>query len=336
MNILCLYNSHEPDHIAPLKRAAGELCMLGIGIEFIECPSPARACHHLSAKVDAILIHQVLLCDEIFACGPPVIILERIDGAQLAGSRAWIRQAAGLIKGYTFRKRVLNNAIRGRWFPHVLAANGMDVVENTRALTGQPDILLPDSDLAKIHLGYGFPAYDAMESLVKTDVDLDAEREFDLHCVCWTDYKGTEIELHRKKAIEVANAWPGPTKVAEGRPFDNPRYERQLLRSKCVLSPWGWGEPCYRDVEAMLAGCVLIKPDTGYVEASPDIYDGKALYLPCKPDFSDVHDIVNEVSIDWPHHWKRRRNAMVICQSAWQPANVAATMAAAIWGILKC
>jgi hypothetical protein len=336
MNILCLYNSHEPDHIAPLKRAAGELCMLGIGIEFSECPSPARACHHLSAKVDAILIHQVLLCDEIFACGPPVIILERIDGAQLAGSRAWIRQAAGVIKGYTFRSRWLNNVYRGRLFPHTIRDAFHDPCENTRALNGIPEPELSPEDLDKIHLGYGFPAYDAMESLVKTDVDLDAHRPVDLHCVCWTDYKGTEIELHRKKAVEVAAAWPGETIVAEGRPYDNPRYERQLLTAKCVLSPWGWGEPCYRDVEAMLAGCVLIKPDTGYVEAVPDIYDApRDLYLECKPDFSDAHDLVDDVVENWDAYREWRCDAMHLCRDAWQPWNVAATMATAIDRILE-
>ncbi len=334
MNILCLYNSHEPDHIAPLIRSANELTALGIRLYSQACPSPARACHHLSSSFDAIMIHQVLLCDEVFACGPPVIILERIDGAQLAGSRPWIRQAAGVIKGYAFRDRQMNNQIRGRVFPHKLVQHGMGGVENTRALYGRPEPHLSEADLAKIHIGYGFPAYDAMESLVKTDVDLDAEREIDLHCVCWTDYKGTEIELHRKKAIEVAEAWPGTTKVAEGRPFDNPRYERQLLRSKCVLSPWGWGEPCYRDVEAMLAGCVLIKPDTGYVECEPSIYSMGLTYLACRPDFSDVHAIAGNVCDCWGDYGGMRRLGRKICADAWRPESVARTMATAIERIL--
>lgn len=334
MNILCLYNSHEPDHIAPLKRSAGELSNLDIDLDFRECPSAARACHHLSAQFDAILIHQVLLCDEIFACGPPVIILERIDGAQLAGSRPWIRQAAGMIKGYRFRERRLDNVFRGRAFTHDLKDLGD--VENTRIMYGIPAPQLSPEDLAKIHIGYGFPAYDAMESLVKTDVDLDADRPVDLHCVCWTDYKGTEIELHRKKAIEVAQAWPGEKIVAEGRPYDNPMYERQLLQSKCVLSPWGWGEPCYRDVEAMLAGCVLIKPDTGYVEADPDIYEATSgMCVTCKPDFSDLHPIVINIVRNWGTHRMTREHHMSLCRTAWRPKYVATTMATAIGRILQ-
>lgn len=335
MKILCLYNSHEPDHIAPLKRSGDELSKLGIDLDFRECPSAARACHHLSAGFDAILIHQVLLCDEIFACGPPVIILERIDGAQLAGSRPWIRQAAGVIKGYRFRERRLDNMFRGRAFAHDLKDLGS--VENTRIMYGIPEPHLSPEDLRKVHLGYGFPAYDAMESLVKTDVDLDADRPVDLHCVCWTEYKGTEIELHRKKAVEVAEAWPGAKIVAAGRPYDNPMYERHLLTAKCVLSPWGWGEPCYRDVEAMLAGCVLIKPDTGYVEAAPDIYDSSCnLYQPCKPDFSDVHSIVTDVVKSWSEYLPDRRYAMRWCRDAWKPKHVATTMATAITRILQC
>jgi hypothetical protein len=316
-------------------RSAAELTKLGIEMDFHGCPSAARACHHLSTEYDALLVHQVLLCDEIFACGPPVIILERIDGAQLAGSRPWIRQAAGVIKGYTFRDRQVNNKIRGRLFAHRLVANGIGGVANTRALYGLPEPHLSDKDLDKIHLGYGFPAYDDMESLVKTDVDWHAHREIDLHCVCWAEYKGTEIELHRKKAIEVARTCPGTLKVGEGRPYEKPRYERQLLQSKCVVSPWGWGEPCYRDVEAMIAGCVLIKPDTGYVESVPDLYSGTTFYRPCKPDFSDLPDIVADVMENWNDHHAMRYHAATTCRRAWLPESVAATIATAIGASLQ-
>lgn len=40
-----------------------------------------------------------------------------------------------------------------------------------------------------------------------------------------------------------------------------------------MISPFGWGEICYRDFEAVLCGSYLIKPNTSHISTWPNIFD---------------------------------------------------------------
>lgn len=53
-------------------------------------------------------------------------------------------------------------------------------------------------------------------------------------------------------------------------PFE---YFQNLLDSKFVVSPWGYSPWCIREFEAMLCGCVVIKPECSNMMTYPDIYD---------------------------------------------------------------
>lgn len=333
MKILCLPT--EAFHVLPLMRSQEELRARGVELTFVECNSFAKACQNLDANYDALLVHQVLLCDEVFACGPPVVILERIDGAQLAGARPWVHRSVGVIKGYTFRDRELNNTVCGRQFPHLLVAAGVGPTDNTRALHGVPQPQLSSEDLAKLRVGYGFPSYASMDTFVAHPPNFDELRTYGLHWVGTVSYKGTEIELHRQQALDVVASWSGPSVAAAGRPYVLPEYQSQLRQSYCVLSPWGWGEPCFRDVEAMLTGAVLIKPDTDYVQGWPDIYRNGETYRACKADLSDVHDIAADVIQRWDNHRALRERARAICVDAWRPEAIAERMASVFGEVLR-
>jgi hypothetical protein len=78
------------------------------------------------------------------------------------------------------------------------------------------------------------------------------------------------------------------------------RYVNCLFASKVGISPWGLGEKCYRDFEAMYCGCILIKPDTSFVRTYPDIYLNNKTYIPCKIDFSDLQEKVDYIIHDSP------------------------------------
>jgi hypothetical protein len=66
------------------------------------------------------------------------------------------------------------------------------------------------------------------------------------------------------------------------------RYYRELADSKIVLSPFGWGEVCFRDFEAILSGALLLKPDMGHVTTWPDVYIPYETYVPVAWDGSDL------------------------------------------------
>jgi hypothetical protein len=66
------------------------------------------------------------------------------------------------------------------------------------------------------------------------------------------------------------------------------QYYRELEDSKIALSPFGWGEVCFRDFEAILAGALLFKPDMSHLITWPDVYIPHETYVPLKWDGSDL------------------------------------------------
>lgn len=62
--------------------------------------------------------------------------------------------------------------------------------------------------------------------------------------------------------------------------------------SKCILSPFGWGEICGRDFEAFVYGGCMIKQDMSHCVTYPDAYQPGITYIPLKWDFSDFKDVL--------------------------------------------
>lgn len=100
--------------------------------------------------------------------------------------------------------------------------------------------------------------------------------------------------LHRQRLVK--NKWeslPGnkllltydnfagtKKKHKEIKAFKYPyEYVNVLLRSKVVISPWGWGAWCVRDLEALACGCIVIKPFCGNTLVYPDIYNPKNQFM---------------------------------------------------------
>lgn len=76
-------------------------------------------------------------------------------------------------------------------------------------------------------------------------------------------------------------------------------YNREVTEVMAVLSPFGWGEACFRDFEAILNGCVLVKPDMSHVETWPRIYLPMETYVPVKWDGSDALETVERIFSDY-------------------------------------
>jgi hypothetical protein len=71
------------------------------------------------------------------------------------------------------------------------------------------------------------------------------------------------------------------------------RYVADLWQSRMVLSPFGYGELCLRDVEAICAGALLLKPSVEHLQTSPDLYQPYKTYVPLKWDLSDLPEKVS-------------------------------------------
>ncbi len=155
----------------------------------------------------------------------------------------------------------------------------------------RPDWTVPAAFLDKLRLGPGFFTHPRF--LRPFDGPLQAsfrDRPIDLHMRLGTTVTGWYGAM-RSDAMRAGNAIPGivrsPTDVISYR-----KYVQELRSSKTCFSPFGYGEICWRDIEAFAYGAVLIKPDMRHLETSPDIYVPGVTYLPVKWDFSNLQEVV--------------------------------------------
>lgn len=75
-------------------------------------------------------------------------------------------------------------------------------------------------------------------------------------------------------------------------------FMQEMRHSKICFSPFGYGELCWRDIEAMVSGAVLVKPDMSHMETLPNLYEPDMTYVPVKWDFSDLETVVTELLSD--------------------------------------
>ena len=95
------------------------------------------------------------------------------------------------------------------------------------------------------------------------------------------------IQRHRSDAVRKVGG--------ENKLLSKEGWADLLYRSKICVCPWGYGEMCYRDYEAMLSGCVMVKPNSDFIETWPDIYQNGVTYVACKHDLSDLNEVCQTV-----------------------------------------
>lgn len=316
----------------------------GVSMRVVKVWNEADVLHELEQSFDVLLLQfgdkePHVLPDAVFTCGQPVILLERVDGAQLRASRKYLDRLAGVIKSYVFRDRQDYNRVYDRAHIGLLHRCGVPC-DGPLHRDELPQPQLSDDSLAKIHVGYsGFGCHDIMWPLVNMDVDLDAPRPCDVHFAGTVTYKNpekktTEVDVHRRLALQAAESWPGESIASAGRGIPREQYNAGILRSKAVLCPWGWGEGTYRHYEAMLLGAVVIAADTSHAECWPDIYR-KGRYVPCRPDFADAHEKIAMVRNNWAEYRKMREKNRRRLIEAWRPAAIAQKMARQVLSVFQ-
>jgi len=118
-----------------------------------------------------------------------------------------------------------------------------------------------------------------------------------------TQYPSNSISYQRKKVVDELSSFrlQGYNIASNGKvPRDI--YDCELNNSKTAVSPFGWGEICYRDVEVQMKSCCLIKPDMSHLETWPNIYTDVS-YVPFLWDFSNfTSTIINILENDKLRH----------------------------------
>jgi hypothetical protein len=70
------------------------------------------------------------------------------------------------------------------------------------------------------------------------------------------------------------------------------QYIKELRNSKLCISPFGYGEICWRDFEAMATGALLLKPDVSHLRLANDYFRPFETYVPLRWDLSDLDEKV--------------------------------------------
>lgn len=138
-----------------------------------------------------------------------------------------------------------------------------------------------------------------------------------VHLPLMAPYEGIGREMIRAKTLgpKTVRAWfAGTTRYEDrsgvvgalitahrqavehyGAKVDRDLYAHCLSRANVAISPWGWGEACWRDWEAILCGCSLVKPACPWVRSATGLYQsGRATW--CRPDWSDLEECIENAA----------------------------------------
>lgn len=148
--------------------------------------------------------------------------------------------------------------------------------------------LIPDSIERKLITGVGFLSAPYLHSLFlnkripagSRPIDLNAR--FSVKGSGWYSQMRTEA---LKRALQLSSSY----RIANG-PLSRTDYLIELGRSKVTFSPFGYGEICWRDYEAIALGSLLLKPSMEHLTTYPDIFIPYETYVPVAWDFSDFDE----------------------------------------------
>lgn len=279
-----------------LRRAYGMLDRFGIQVSETADAGP------VPGSADRWIVHQK------YATAPhldrlpdrSVILLERIDSSQV-----WTRDALShpaVFAAWKIAALPIERTQDGHAREHVALMG--DYPDNKRMSP------LPMLAALKARPGLHYGHYPMMGRWVDMDVNLSAARSIDAAFAGRIGPYHTAIEQHRLACCGALQALSGrlAVKVSPDRTMCRSSYDRMLMDTRVVVSPWGNGELCYRDIEAMLAGCVLVKPMPYELDTLGHVFE-PGTFVPCAHDWSDLETVVGRVVDRWDE-WRgvRRHN----------------------------
>lgn len=123
--------------------------------------------------------------------------------------------------------------------------------------------------------------------------DIDITYRVGIHPVPTIQHQRNEV---RKRIESIAGT--GRYRVAFGGRVSHAVYLNELRRAWIAPSPFGYGEICQRDFEAMRQGAILFKPNMEHLETYPDYYLNGETYIGFKWDFSDFEEKLLQILED--------------------------------------
>ena len=123
---------------------------------------------------------------------------------------------------------------------------------------------------------------------------VDKHRELDLTFRGRMNHDVTNlISLQRNKVHAVISnlQW----NISKGTKIDRSAYLKELRNSRVSISPFGFGEICYRDFETFISGSLLIKPAMEHISTYPDLFKPNETYVPVTWDVADLGETLDRI-----------------------------------------
>jgi hypothetical protein len=110
-------------------------------------------------------------------------------------------------------------------------------------------------------------------------------------------HKTNKYAFQRNLLIDFLEKTPLP--VITGKPLGRLSYLKEFEKCKAIVSPYGWGEICYRDFESFIKGALLIKPDMSHLITFPDFFTENSTYLPVDWHMIDLEDKLQDINTNY-------------------------------------
>lgn len=87
--------------------------------------------------------------------------------------------------------------------------------------------------------------------------------------------------------------------IAKGCNVSKAKYWKELRNSKLSVSPFGWGEICYRDFETFISGSLLVKPLMSHMVTFPDLYIPDKTYVPVAWNMIGTQELLEQLIVNY-------------------------------------
>lgn len=151
---------------------------------------------------------------------------------------------------------------------------------------------IPVGKLDRLYLGWNIALDEKIHHISKNAAGAHAiEKDIDITCRA---YVAPSVWTHglRVSAAERLEGLAGRFRVQSPRQrVSQAEYNAEMSRSRICVSPFGFGEICWRDFEAIAMGCLLVKPDMSHIRTAPNLFVPGETYIPVRWDFSDLEEV---------------------------------------------
>ena len=302
MNIKILHGDKGAAYgqVYPFERCAEELRVLGYN--FVETVEDAEV-----IMVQTHWLRDNLRKDKFIEyCegGKTVIYLDSCDGATMV-HEGHIRQE-GVV--FSIKKQILDPTdLYKKTYPKKRYHYGLMDVDTEEKVGVNKHY---EVTLQKVRLGWNLGLCPHLDPTITS---WSTERDIDIHSSFRITSGGDEFYNHHRGAChDSVLRICEKHSLSQSGTVSGKEYHHAMKRSKICISPWGMGEICYREFEAMRYGTVVIKPKMDFVNTWPRI---GCVYT--DPNWNVLEDVIMDILENYFEYSDKAREAYHEYCNAW-------------------